>query len=288
MNLFFSFLNNRKLAKILALFVTAIILLITSLSIIKNYNGPKILVKEESNFGPVWIFEENNNRCMTFIKPPTPIIQSCALIHNPKIVLHGYVKAFLSTLFFNDNPQKILIIGLGGASVHNALNILLPKTQIDTVEINPVLPKMVEQYFGYKEDSRNKIFIEDGAIFAQKAAEEVYDIILIDAFNIDYIPPQLLTDEFMQNIKKMLTSKGIVAINTFTTSNVHKLESDLFQRNFGKYYNLIINKSRIMIAGKIYLPTLPEVAAKSILWRYRFVEVGVDQNALLELYQSQN
>ena len=288
MNFIFSFLNNKKLAKILAFFVAALILLITSLVVIKNNNGPKILIKKESNFGPVWVFEKNGQKCMTFIEPPTPIIQSCDLTENPKIVLHGYVKLFLSALFFNDNPQKILVIGLGGASVHKALNILTPTAQIDTVEINAVLPKIVDQYFGYKEDYRNKIFIEDGAIFAKESAADIYDIILIDAFNIDYIPPQLLTDEFMQDIKKMLTPKGIVAINTFTVSKTYDFESDLFKRNFGKYYNLIFNQSRIMIAAKNDLPTLPEIVAKSILWRYRFVEVGVDQNALLGLYQSPN
>jgi len=288
MNFIFSFLNNKKLAKILAFFVTALILLIISLVVIKNNNGPRILIKKESSFGPVWIFEETGQRCMTFIEPPTPIVQSCTLTENPKIVLHGYVKLLLNTLFFNDNPQKILVIGLGGASAQNALNILLPRTQIDTVEINDVLPKIVDQYFGYKEDYRNKIFIEDGAIFAKESAADIYDIILIDAFNADYIPPQLLTDEFMQDIKKMLTPKGVVGINTFTVSKTYDLESDLFKRNFGKYYNLIFNTSRIMIATKNELPTLPEIVAKSILWRYRFVEVGVDQNALLGLYQSSN
>ena len=92
----------------------------------------------------------------------------------------------------------------------------------------------------------------------------------------------------MQDIKKMLKPKGIVAINTFTVSKTYDFESDLFKRNFGKYYNLIFNQSRIMIAAKNDLPTLPEIVAKSILWRYRFVEVGVDQNALLGLYQSPN
>jgi spermidine synthase len=202
--------------------------------------------------------------------------------------LHGYVKLFLSTLFFNDNPQRILVIGLGGASVHKALNILLPKTQIDTVEINDVLPKIVDQYFDYKEDYRNKIFIEDGAIFAKESVANMYDIVLIDAFNVDYIPPQLLTDEFMQDIKKILTPNGVVAINTFTVSKTYELESDLFKRNFGKYYNLIFNKSRIMIAAKNNLPDLSEIASNSILWRYRFVEVGVDQNGLLGLYHNPN
>ena len=67
-----------------------------------------------------------------------------------------------------------------------------------------------------------------------------------------------------------------------------RLESNLFKHNFGKYYNLIFNTSRIMIAAKNDLPGLSEIAAKSILWRYRFVEIGVDQNALLGIYQSQN
>ena len=101
MNFIFSFLNNKKLAKILAFFVAALILLITSLVVIKNNNRPKILIKKESNFGPVWVFEQNGQKCMTFIEPPTPIIQSCDLTENPKIVLHGYVKLFLSVLFFN-------------------------------------------------------------------------------------------------------------------------------------------------------------------------------------------
>ncbi|MBA2628737.1 MAG: fused MFS/spermidine synthase, partial [Rickettsiaceae bacterium] len=227
-------LNNKKLIKRFSLFAFAIILFITALVVIKNNDGSKILIKEESNFGPIWVFEKTGQRCMTFIEPPTPIVQSCALAQNPKIVLHGYIKLFLSTLFFNDNPQRILVIGLGGASVHKALNILLPRTQIDTVEINEVLPKIVDQYFGYKEDYRNKIFIEDGAIFAKKAPANIYDIVLIDAFNADYIPPQFLTDEFMQNIKKMLTANGVVAINTFTISKTYKFESDLFKHNFGK------------------------------------------------------
>ncbi len=281
-------LNNKKPIKRFLLFAAAIILLVTALVVIKNNDRSKILIKEESNFGPVWIFEKTGQRCMTFIEPPTPIVQSCALTQNPEIVLHGYVKLFLSTLFFNDNPQRILVIGLGGASVHKALNILLPRTQIDTVEINDVLPKIVDQYFDYKEDYRNKIFIEDGAIFAKESVANIYDIILIDAFNVDYIPPQLLTDEFMQDIKKILAPNGVVAINTFTVSKTYELESDLFKRNFGKYYNLIFNKSRIMIAAKNNLPDLSEIASNSILWRYRFVEVGVDQKGLLGLYHSPN
>jgi spermidine synthase len=280
--------DKGKVAKILVLCIVAIILLITTVFVTKNKDGINILTEKDSDFGSVWVFEENGQRCMTFIKPPTPIVQSCSFTQNPKIILHPYAQLFLSTLFLNDSPQRILVIGLGGANIQNALNILLPRTQIDTVEINPVLPRLVEKYFGYKEDARNKIFIEDAADFAKNTEANTYDIILIDAFDADYIPPQLLTDQFMQDVKKMLTPVGVVAINTFTISKTYEHESNLFKRNLGNYYNLIINKSRVMIAGKNNLPDLKEIAEKAVLWRFRFVEVGVDQNALLGLYRAQN
>ena len=74
MNIFFSFLNNKKLIKRFSLFAVAIILFITVLVVIKNNDESKILIKEESDFGPVWIFEKTGKRCMSFIEPPTPIV----------------------------------------------------------------------------------------------------------------------------------------------------------------------------------------------------------------------
>jgi len=93
-------LNNKKLIKRFLLFSAAIILLVTALVVIKNNDGSKILIKEESNFGTVWVFEKTGQRCMTFIEPPTPIVQSCALTQNPKIVLHGYIKLFRTHCVF--------------------------------------------------------------------------------------------------------------------------------------------------------------------------------------------
>lgn len=267
-----------------------IIFFLLSIVIILNikYNNEEeqIIAEVESNFGTTWVFDTKELRCMSFLKPPTPIIQSCMNKNNHKIISYDYARLFTSTVFFVDNPRKILVIGLGGATIQRAFNAILPRTHIDTVEINSTLPSLVEKYFDYKEDNLNKIIIDDGARFAKNGKEAEYDIILIDAFSSDYIPPQMLTDDFMQNVKRMLTENGVVAINTFANSDYTDLEIDLFKRNFDNYFKLLAGSSKVMIAGKNSLPSLAEVSANANLWRFRFIEIGVDQYILLNFFKS--
>jgi spermidine synthase len=239
----------------------------------------------ENEYGPVWVYDSKGIRCMSFLEPPSPIIQSCMSLSYPNATLFDYAQIFLSTLFLKEDPRKILIIGLGGASVPKALNLLAPNAKIHIVEINPAIPPIVEKYFGYKFDYKNRVFIEDGVSYVKNSPSDRYDIVLIDAFTADYIPEGFLTDEFMNNVKRIMTPNGIVAMNTFVTSKKNELESKLFKNSFGKYYNLKKSNSRVMVASSGNLPNYQNIAVNSNLWLYRMVEVGVSQTALLSLYQ---
>ena len=264
-------------------------LLATSITLIAFFwsnNEAKILYHTENDFGPIWVFEKNDKRCMSFIKPPAPIIQSCMSLENPKTAsLFHYPQIFLGSLFLKENPEKILMIGLGGATVAKALNILVPNARLDIVEINPAIPPIVADYFEFGETHKNHIFVADGFEFVKNSPANIYDIVLLDAFTQDYIPPSFLTDEFMQNVKKVMTKDGVVVINTFANSKFQNLESELFKNNFGKYYNLSTDQTRVIMASNGNLAKLPEIIHQSNLWRYRLVEVGVDQTAVLSLFQ---
>ena len=152
-------------------------------------------------------------------------------------------------------------------------------------DINPALPSIAQKYFNLKVDGNNKIIIKDGVEFVKNAPEKEYEIVLIDAFDKDYIPPALLSDEFMQNIKKVMKENGAVAINTFIESKYQDLESNLFKNNFGSYYNLCVGANRVVLTTKGEMPKLKEIAATSYLWLDKFVEINVSQPALLSLFQ---
>lgn len=269
------------------IFVAAVIAAILGLSTLYwQSNNTEIFYHTENEYGPIWVYDSKGLRCMSFFEPPAPIIQSCMSLSNKKAVLFDYVQMFLSTLFIKEDPRKILIIGLGGATVQKALNILVPNAKIHTVEVNPDIPPTVEKYFGYKFNRTNKIFVEDGVQYVKNSPPNRYDIIFIDAFSKEYIPEGFLTQEFMNNVKKILKTNGVVAINTFISSEKSGLESELFKNTFGKYYNLTKANSRVMVAqANNKLPEYQEIALDSNLWLYRMAEIGINQTALLSLYK---
>ena len=88
-------------------------------------------------------------------------------------------------------------------------------------------------------------------MFAKRAgkAGQHYDLIMLDAFDHQYIPEHLLTQEFLFEIKNLLTPDGVLAANTFSTSRLYDHESTTYQSVFGEFYNLRVQyKNRIVLA----------------------------------------
>ena len=100
------------------------------------------------------------------------------------------------------------MIGLGGASIPKALNKLVPHAELNAVDINPALIPVNREYFNFTEGVKNKIFVEDGFDFVKNAPSNSYDIVLVDGYDVEYIAPQLLSDEFFKNIKRITDEFG--------------------------------------------------------------------------------
>src|SRR5690606_34262980 len=121
--------------------------------------------------------------------------QTCISLENPDEMVFAYTRMMTTALFTKPNPSRILIVGLGGATLPTALASILPDATIDTVEIDPAVVRVAKQYFGYKTGPRQRVFVEDGRAFIERVHKqgERYDIVMLDAFDDDYIPAHLLT-----------------------------------------------------------------------------------------------
>src|SRR5690606_35575889 len=100
-------------------------------------------------------------------------------------------------------PSSILIIGLGGATLPVALHKLLPDAVIDTVEIDSAVVRVAQRFFAYETGPNQRVHVEDGRAFVGQAQRDgrQYDIVMLDAFDVDYIPAHLLTLEFLQQVR---------------------------------------------------------------------------------------
>jgi spermidine synthase len=100
--------------------------------------------------------------------------------------------------------------------------------------------KVAKQFFKFETGPKLDVVVEDGRVFVKKALAkgEHYDLVMLDAFEDDYIPEHLLTKEFLTEVKGILTPDGVLAANTFSSSNLYPYESATYAAVFGDFYNL--------------------------------------------------
>ena len=168
-------------------------------------------------------------------------------------------------MIVNPNPQRILIVGLGGGTMSNTLHQLLPNAEIENVEIDPAVIKVARQYFSFFENDKVTSQVKDGRIFIKRGLlkKQQYDWIILDAFNGDYIPEHLMTKEFLEETKALLSANGVITANTFSISDLYDYESATYQAVFGDFYQVKNNKNdnRIILTTKNGLPKANQLEA---------------------------
>ena len=200
----------------------------------------KQIHSERSLYRNIMVTDEDGLRCLTFRRLGTGDRQTCYRISAPKELVFPYAKMMVGALYLNPNPARILIIGLGGGTLPMTLRDMLPDAQIDVVEIDPAVVKVARTFFNFKDDAKMAVFESDGRVFVkrQMKTETKYDLIMLDAFEDDYIPEHMLTKEFLTETKSLLTPQGVLAANTFSSSRLYPYESATYTAVFGPFYNL--------------------------------------------------
>jgi spermidine synthase len=177
---------------------------------------------------------------MTFRYPQRMGRQSCKLLHEPRKLIFQYTGMQLTALFLNPDPKRILVIGEGGGTIPTALQDLCPNAQIDVVELDASVDSVARAYFDFKPGPKMRVTLSDGRIFVKRmmAKNPNYDLVLLDAFEADYIPEHMLTREFLQEVKANMAPNGVIVANTFSNSALYDHESVTYRAVFGPFFNL--------------------------------------------------
>ena len=232
------------------------VLLVTQL--LPTQADARIVHRERSLYSTILVDERGSLLCLQFSVRTDQRNQSCLDRKNPRRLVFGYAKMMLAGLLLNPTPRRILIVGLGGGTLPIALSELYPESRIDVVEIDPAVKTVAETYFGFAETDQMKVLLQDGRVFTKRAITrgERYDLIMLDAFNGDYIPEHLMTREYLEETRQLMTDDGVLVSNTFAISQLYDHESVTYRAVFGPFFNVKENTSanRIIIAVPGDLP----------------------------------
>src|SRR5208282_6398692 len=148
-------------------------------------------------------------------------------------------------------PQRVLIVGLGGGSLPSLLRKHYPRMTIDVVDIDPDVVEVAKKFFGFREDAAMHVYVEDGRRFIEKCRQP-YDIIFLDAYGPENIPYDLATKEFLLAVRRAVVPKGVVAGNVWSqsTNSLHDAMLRTYQEAFDDLYviNVMNRENEVFLA----------------------------------------
>jgi spermidine synthase len=169
---------------------------------------------------------------------------------DPLNLLFGYNRAFILSLIWRPQPQRIFMLGFAGGRVPAVLHHYFPEAQIEVAEIDPDVVDVAHEYFGVTLDQRLQVIFGDGRATLEQAAS-LYDIIFVDAFvGAGRTPPHLMTSEFYTLCRSRLSHGGIVAVNLCNHGPQYRAQIDTFRAVFDKVY-LIDYETALVMYGTI-------------------------------------
>jgi len=131
---------------------------------------------------------------------------------------------FMAAPYFNPAPynaanqlKRVCIIGLAAGTIAHQYTAVFGAVPIDGIEIDPQIVETGRRYFGMTEPNLN-VIIQDGRLALHQSTQK-YSVVGIDAYRVPYVPWNLTTLEFFQDVRAHLTADGVVVINVGRTVN---------------------------------------------------------------------
>ena len=143
-----------------------------------------------------------NNTLQTFMDVKDPF-------HSSIWAWSNIIPSALSV--YKSNTTKVLLCGLGGATIVKQLNLLGFK-DYDIVELDSRIYSLARKYFDLGNSAN--VIIDDARHFIRKNNKK-YDVILFDTFLSESAPEHLLTVESLRQVKEDLTDQGMLMTNFY-------------------------------------------------------------------------
>ena len=168
------------------------------------------ICKFEENNASVSVSEKFGVRTL-YIGSDT--VQSSMRLARPNDLELAYTRSMMAFLLFHSDPQRVLMVGLGGGSLAKFIYHRFPATQVVAVEISPQVVAIAREFFYLPAgDVRLNIVVGDGAEYL-RGEERTADVILVDGYDAESQAEALFTLEFYRDCARMLGESGMLVVN---------------------------------------------------------------------------
>jgi len=166
---------------------------------------------------PIDIREEAGVRYLHF---GSEWIQGAMRIARPWNLELEYTREMMASLLLRDDtdwPRKVLVIGLGAASLTKFLYRNYPLAHLTVVEIEPAVVAAARQFFKLPEDPKRLDIVTGDGVEYMLCCNRKFDLILVDGYDENARSGALDTLAFYQSCRAHLSGNGLMAVNLLTS-----------------------------------------------------------------------
>jgi len=147
-------------------------------------------------------------------------IESAVDLSDPLRLVVPYTRTLYGGLFFEPNPQRVLMIGLGGAGFHRVFAHAFPETLLQSVELDDKVFELCQTHLNFKPTEKTPVAIMDGRMYVKRDRTK-WDWIILDAFRGGFVPPHLKTEEFYRECAARLSDRGVFITNLHPNTKLY-------------------------------------------------------------------
>lgn len=125
----------------------------------------------------------------------------------------GYVRELQRAMRVTPRPKRILFLGGGACVGPTQFERRYADATIDVVESSSLVVDAAKRYFDFRETERLKLHVADARAFLATCAPGTYDLVILDIYDAQGIPPETATAEFFASIRAVLAGGGTLVAN---------------------------------------------------------------------------
>ncbi len=180
---------------------------------------PALVTKVESLYNDISVYRQADGRLMLLFGAKR--LNYVESIVNPNDELElpvEYTRLMVAgALAYPAALNDAAIIGLGGGRTAWYLHKSVPELSFTAVELDPEVVRLADTYFNVRPEQNFAIEVKDGRVYLSKT-NNVFDVILIDAYRGPFVPFHLLTSEFYKLVAAHLKPGGVAVQNVEPTT----------------------------------------------------------------------
>ena len=143
------------------------------------------------------------------------MIQSAMRLSRPDQLVLRYSQAMMCFTLFKPKPRHILMVGLGGGSLAKFCYRHLPHARITVLELRADVIALRDQFLIPPDDERFQIIHADALDYIARTPA-CADVLLIDGFDDNGLPPALGSARFYADCRRALRPDGVLVANIFS------------------------------------------------------------------------